>query len=289
MLVAGLVLVGCDTTPTGPTLLTTSPDGMEAQHASDTGKTPTLAQSSDAGERAATIVAAAFELLERAELLAGDNPSQAIVDALERAAAHCAAARSALDAEDYRLAIEEASACSQIARWILASLSRDDRDETVLKERAQAAVAAAFELLERAELLAGDNPSQAIQDALERAAAHCAAARSALDAEDYRLAIEEASACSQIARWILGTGSRGESLAEQAAQAVAAAQALLAQVAEQIGPDPSPALTEFLIQTAILIGEANVALGDGDYAAALAMARQAISQLNRLSGPRGGR
>lgn len=151
------------------------------------------ARTLDPEARAQAAVAAAKELLEKAQGLAGDSPAPGIARALEKAEQHCANARQALDAGRWSVAVRQARVCARLARAVIARLSAGVDDDAVA-ERAEQAVAHAGDILERALEAAGDHPRPRIRDLLNQADTLLDQARRALNEERFREAIRLAAA-----------------------------------------------------------------------------------------------
>ncbi|TVR63291.1 MAG: hypothetical protein EA422_09750 [Gemmatimonadales bacterium] len=163
----------------------------------------------DAEVAARRAVSAAEALLERADALAGTDPTPPIARALDRARETCRGAREALEAEEWRRAVAGSAQCAGLSRSVIARLLVGIGPDA-LAQRAEAMVVRAGDLLERARSAAGGELRPPAARWLQEADELFLAARAHLADGDYRRAIQAAqgsSARSIRVLAVLGSGS----------------------------------------------------------------------------------
>jgi hypothetical protein len=218
-----------------------------------------------------------------ARYLGGIRTAIEAVEAAEGGAAFqvaVAEARHALATADQALASGQAAAALAAA-----AEGGDALRAAFAQERAEAFVAAAFDLLDRATSLAGGNPSPEIRALLDDATDHCQAARAALDAGDVREAVRQARECARISRMVIARLSGGlpnDVLAERAEAAVDQATALLERATEVAGPSPRPNVQQALDEARALLGKAVDAFHAEDYREAIRAAHQSGALSRRV-------
>jgi hypothetical protein len=240
-------------------------------------------QSISPARRAHYAVKRAEAFLSRATALAGPDVDGRIAEALELARAACANARRALDAEFWRVAVNEARLCARISRAVIARLAGGISDDEIA-ERAEAAVEQAGAYLNRAKEVLGDDLPDGVQRALGRAEELYALARTALSQESYRRAIVRAHESTAISRrllaWAMNDGTDG--LEARARVSVQTAMALLDRARELAGSEPDPEVEEVLGRVAGLVSDAAAALESGRWRLAIYKAHKAIPILRRV-------
>lgn len=238
----------------------------------------------DPEAKARAAVAAAWVLLDRAERLAGDDPEQPILRALQAARGFCVAGRAAIEAERWRLAVTEARACARIARAVIVRLA-GGVDPDLLAERAAEAVAHAGALLERVTGEAGDAPEARVAELLAQAEALHAQAEVALEEQRYRVAIGLAAASSARSLWALRLirDDLPDPYELRATTAVEVALVLSTRFdAAMSGGGTTPEIVEAVARADGLLVEAEAALEAGAWWSAWSLARTAIAVYVRV-------
>lgn len=237
----------------------------------------------DPEAKAKAAVARAWVLLDYAQRLAGDDPEAPIARALARANQLCVAARAAVDADRWRVAVLEARACARLSRAVIARLGAGV-DPDLLAERAEEAVSHAAGLLERATEMAGAEPEPRVEELLSEAEALLGRAEVALEEARFRAAIGlsiESSARSLRVLRILWDGDPSP-YELRAIAAVEVGLALEARGDSKIGDDTSPEIVETDQRADALLREAEEALASGAYRVAWVKARTAVAVYTRI-------
>ncbi len=237
----------------------------------------------DPQAKAEAAVARARILLDYAVRLAGEDPEHPIVRALNAAEQLCAAARSALGAERWRVAVLEARACARLSRAVIVRLG-GGIDEDTLAERAEEAVAHAGALLERATEMAGEEAGARIRELLTEAGALLERSRVALDEDRFRaaigLAMESSARSLRVIRLLWDGDTPAVELRARAA--VEVALAMEARVDAHITDATPPEIVEADTRADGLVREAEAALEAGAYRVAWVKARTAVSIYARI-------
>lgn len=237
----------------------------------------------DPERKARALVAAANTLLARAFEVAGDDPEDPILRALDAAQTFCTNAGEALESEQWRVAIVEARLCARISRAVIVRLG-SGIDPEVLAERAEEAIAHAASVFERVSEVAGLEPDARVAELLASAEDHLGRAEVAFDEERYRAAIglaAESTAYSLRALRLL-RDDIADPLELRATAAVEVALALSARVAERITDDTPAAIVEAAARADNLLAEAQEAFEGEAWREAWKLARNAILIFTRV-------